>query len=148
MEILKYLFVNTSCYCHRCLLENSNCESWGKQSLTSEQSHPSTDFDTYNFEMPQQLNISFTYNVDEYVAARYDNDWYIIKVLDVDDTNNELEVTFMQNKKQKFQWPSREDIIWIPFQLVICKLSGLKPTGKSHRMFILDHNDLDNETLF
>lgn len=43
----------------------------------------------------------------------------------------------MERKKQLFQWPAREDILWIPVTDVICKVTEPVYTGKSKRMLKL-----------
>lgn len=48
----------------------------------------------------------------ENVDAKYDRTWYKAKILQIDDSD-EVEVIFMERKKQLFQWPAREDILWI-----------------------------------
>lgn len=47
----------------------------------------------------------------EYISAKYDRTWYIAKILQIDDSD-EVEVIFMEKKRQLFQWPAREDILW------------------------------------
>ena len=46
----------------------------------------------------------------DYVPALYDKDLYIGKVTDIDYTDNEVEVSFMQ-KEKNYQWPRNPDVI-------------------------------------
>ena len=74
--------------------------------------------------------------VGDYVAAVYDDAWYIGLVSDSDES--EVEVNFMQKKKQLYQWPKQEDLIWIKRDEVLCKIESPVATGKSKRMFKLE----------
>jgi len=56
----------------------------------------------------------------DYVPALYDKDWYIVKVTDIDYTDNEVEVSFMQKRKNLYQWPRNSDVIWIEKDNVLC----------------------------
>jgi len=60
----------------------------------------------------------------DYVPALYDRDWYIEKVTDIDYTDNEVEVSFMQkNEKSLYQWPRNPDVIWIEKDNVFVQLT-------------------------
>jgi len=75
------------------------------------------------------------------VAALYDKDWFIGKVTDIDDTDNEVEVSFMQKKKNLYQWPRNPDVIWIEKDDVLCTVNAPTETGKSKRMFRITDAD-------
>lgn len=38
----------------------------------------------------------------DYIAAKYDDTWYIAKVLQIDNADDEVEVIFMERKKPTF----------------------------------------------
>lgn len=48
---------------------------------------------------------------DQYVIAKYLQRCYVGKVLNVDPDDGEIEISFMENKKDKFQWPKYEDVL-------------------------------------
>ena len=86
-------------------------------------------------------NEAVTYEVGQFVSAVYDHKWYIGKISEVDETESEVEISFMEKKKQFFQWPIRPDTIWINTDDILCVLDALVATGKSKRMFKLSEND-------
>jgi hypothetical protein len=69
------------------------------------------------------------YKKDDFVAAVNQKEWYIGKLVDSDDS--EIEINFMQQKKQIFQWPTRKDQIWIKKEDILCTMPPPNPTGKS-----------------
>ena len=47
----------------------------------------------------------------------------------------------MESKKENFQWPKREDKLWIKVQDVLFEVTEPIPTGRRGRMFHLHQND-------
>ncbi|KAK6178253.1 hypothetical protein SNE40_013061 [Patella caerulea] len=76
----------------------------------------------------------------DFVAAVYSDEWFIGQV---DQDNEEIEVKFMQKKKQCYQWPIREDIIWVKPQDIICKVEKPVATAKLMRMFKISLDEKD-----
>jgi hypothetical protein len=62
------------------------------------------------------------------------------KVLNVDPDDGEIEISFMENKKNKFQWPMHGDVLWIPSKDV---LSIVAEQFLSGRMLQLRTEDKD-----
>lgn len=87
------------------------------------------------------IQSSDEFQVGDYVSAVYDSAWYIGLITDSDES--EIEVNFMQKKKQLFQWPNQEDLIWIKKVDVLCKIESPVATGKSKRMFKLEEGTED-----
>lgn len=81
-----------------------------------------------------------------YVAARYLEKCYIGKVTDEDD--NEFEISFMETKKEKLQWPKKKDILWIPSKDVLFVVAEPMPIGRSGRMFELQQQDKEKFGVF
>jgi hypothetical protein len=146
-----------SCYCTDCLCDNQErCKlnSWTSQTLNSLENVTCTD-DANNMQKPQpELPVERLFGDDresivleldlcagDFVAARYDRNIYIGKVVECDNEDGEVEITFMQNVRKLLQWPKHEDKIWVDRDNVICKVSEPMPTGKSKRMFKLDESD-------
>ena len=127
---------DVSCYCHQCFFdENPNFDhGWKVQNLSNQQQLTTPNNQKSN---GSQINLV----EGDYIAAKYDGTWYIAKVLQIDNADDEVEVIFMERKKQLFQWPVRDDILWIPFKDVICKVSEPVYTGKSKRMLKLLPDD-------
>jgi hypothetical protein len=57
-------------------------------------------------------------------------------------SSNEAEISFMKQKKNLFQWPSTEDILWVTQEDIICKIKDPKPSAKSARLYRLEREDL------
>ena len=61
---------------------------------------------------------------------------------DIDEIDDEVEVNFLEPKKNLFQKPRNSDsAIWVPTNSILCKISDPEPTGKSKRMYKLSEND-------
>lgn len=78
-----------------------------------------------------------------HVAARYLENCYIGKVMDIDENDGEVEILFMENKKDKFEWPKHEYILWIPAKDVFFVVAEPLPIGRSKRMCELQQQDKD-----
>lgn len=78
--------------------------------------------------------------VSDFVAAVYENHWYVGKITDID-IDDEVEISFMERKKQFYQWPRRLDKLWVGRSAILCVLQTLVETGKSRRMFKLAEGD-------
>lgn len=66
---------------------------------------------------------------------------YIGKVMSVDESDNEIDVTCMEacgKTEGRYKWPRKEDRIWIPKSSILKKINEPKATGKSRRMFNVD----------
>ena len=61
-------------------------------------------------------------NLGDYVAAIYDQNWYVGVILDTDATNGDTFVNFMQphGPSTSFSWPKHEDKCWVPSEHVLC----------------------------
>ncbi len=63
-------------------------------------------------------------------------------VLEVDNTDHTVNITFMEKKEQLFQWPRRNDIVWCKMGQILCSVQPPQPSGKSGRMLKLSQDDL------
>ena len=154
-----------SCYCETCI-KNNMCEKWKiettrkPQDLAVEMSEEqimditempsSTATTSPELEVPQyetgpeQNGIEMhQIHKDNYVAAIYNDDWYVGKVLELDASENDVEISFMEQHKQFYQWPRRADKLWVDIGDILCLVSPPIPTGKSERMFRIDSQDKD-----
>jgi len=80
---------------------------------------------------------------DQYVIAKYLQRCYVGKVLNVDPDDGEIEISFMENKKDKFQWPKHEDVLWIPSKDVLSIVAEPFRSGRSGRMLQFRTADKD-----
>ena len=63
--------------------------------------------------------------VEDFVAAVYTDDekWSIGKISEVDEDQEEAEVSFMiTQRKDKYKWPLKQDIIWVSFKNILCEI--------------------------
>ena len=78
-----------------------------------------------------------------YVVAKYDEKNYVGKVIEVDNEDAlPYHITFMEQKRQLFQWPSRKDALWCSKDSIKCAVAEPTPSGKSRRLFKLKTEDL------
>ncbi|KAH3873080.1 hypothetical protein DPMN_036306 [Dreissena polymorpha] len=74
----------------------------------------------------------------------YERKVYIGKVVQFDEDDNEVEITFMKNMRSRLQWPSSEDRIWVDRTAIVCTVAKHIPAGesKSKLSFKLSSSDL------
>ena len=83
----------------------------------------------------------------DFVAAVYENRWYIGRVVELD--NLECEISFMAKSKNLFKWPNSPDEVWIRIDAILCKISEPMTTGRSQRMFRIQADEEEKiERLF
>jgi hypothetical protein len=87
---------------------------------------------------PNQL-----YEVDAYVDAIYESKWYIGKILEYDEDDQEYHITFMLGGKKSFRWPENADKIWIPSSDIVCSLKKPVKQDKTRNMFKFSETDLE-----
>jgi hypothetical protein len=129
----------TSCYCVRCLTDEM-CDTWRKETTRKlsnavESKEPTEIDQTQHSEVKK--NTAVEVKKGQYVAAVYDSKWYIGVVTDVDEAEKDVEISFMEKKKQFYQWPQKEDKIWIDEKSILGIVDKPTETGKSKRMYKL-----------
>lgn len=82
----------------------------------------------------------------DFVAAVYEGSWYIGQVKDI--VEHDAEISVMQKRRCLFQWPTREDVIWVDCPNVLCKVKELIPYGKSKKMFKLDQEEQEQIEMY
>lgn len=96
---------------------------------------------------PDCANVEpFKAQVGQYVAAVYDNAWYLAIVLEISGENDDILLAFMKPKgpARSFSWPRRKDQCWVPSTHVLTKISGL--TTVTGRQYKLQQEELRNIT--
>jgi hypothetical protein len=83
--------------------------------------------------------VEMKYAVGDHVAAVYEDNWFIGKIVGKD--ADEYEVKFMESKKLLFQWPRHKDIVWMKPGEILTRIDAPQTTGKSKRMYKLGEND-------
>ena len=79
-------------------------------------------------------------DVNDWVAADYDDNWYIGQVQQIDEEHGEIEVSFMTKGKGKaatnsFKWPAQKDVLWVTKQSILCVIEPPLPACKTGRTF-------------
>ena len=89
--------------------------------------------------------------VDQYVAAMYDSNWFIGKVLDIDRDDGDVNISFMERLKTKgeqselkYKWPNSSDELWVQFEDIVCVVNEPTPIGSSKRGYQISVDDLNN----
>ena len=95
-------------------------------------------------EIPDRRSIAIeSLHVGDFVAATYEQKWYLGKIEKIDMTDHEVEVSFMQEYKNRvtgaktFKWPLLPDQIWLRTDDIICRTQEPNPIGRNRRAFTL-----------
>ena len=77
----------------------------------------------------------------KFVAAMYEDTWYIGKVEEIDRDDRDCLINFMRPAKAMFKWPNFTDKVWIREKDLICKINEPQKIGKSGRNFKITDED-------
>lgn len=122
----------TSCYCDKCLtaegFEPSPTCGWTTCTILRE----------VEGNIQNQLQL----HTNDWVAAVYDESWYIGQVDEIDNADDEVLVSFMVKGKGKhsgstFKWPARKDDLWVSKSNVLCVIEPPAAVGKTGRTYQL-----------
>jgi hypothetical protein len=127
----------TSCYCDLCL-SGERCNSWRKECTRKDESRVAENQGRSN---ASTKTIGVHAELNDYVAAVYESDWFIGKIVDTDVDDGEVEISFMEKTKHLYRWPGRQDKIWVSIHDVLCAIHKPTETGKSRRMFKLEEDE-------
>lgn len=155
---------DTTCVCDKCFTDQgftwseSNTCGWRKHTLYKnlpEEENPELVTEPNNEHEPSntveerddsvtavERSMNECINEGDFVAARYDGQTYIGKVVEIDDGS--FEITFMESGskvKDCLKWPTREDRIWIESDDIVCKVCEPQSTGKGKRFYKLSDDD-------
>jgi len=72
----------------------------------------------------------------EYVAAKYDDNWWIGLVKKRDTLQNDISVEFMHphGPSQSFHWPTSEDSCWVSLNCILLKLQVPTENGRQYQL--------------
>lgn len=79
------------------------------------------------------------YRPGTYVAAVYDQAWYVGSIVKTDDEKQDLLITFMKQtgpgSSKFFKWPAQKDECWLPVAHVLCslKVPSTTTTGRQYQ---------------
>ncbi|XP_054775254.2 uncharacterized protein LOC129283486 [Lytechinus pictus] len=135
-----------SCYCQSCYGSREEgqvetmCEGWKHNRLLYRSTTMSTTGASVTPQSPSNTSMSEndesspttneassgTYGVDDWVAAVYDKQWYIGKVLKFD--SSDIHIDFMAkcsgtHTGGKYKWPVKKDAIWVAWDKVLCHIT-------------------------
>lgn len=70
--------------------------------------------------------------VSGYITAVYDQKWWLAYVLEKNEEEDELKVTFLHpaGPSSSFSYPRKPDVLWISLTDVLCKVDPTTPTGR------------------
>ena len=160
------LLKDVSCYCAKCRVMNpadtnqveQMCEGWQLRRFVrgaTKQVQPEkcddpesdgvgepTDVVKETFNQPS-TSTPVPYHTDDWVAAVYEQRWYLGKVLESDE--DDVHVDFLTEctgprLQNKYKWPTRSDSIWVPRENVLCSVNPPKRDSISKRLFVLSDN--------
>ena len=85
-----------------------------------------------------------TPGIGPYVAAIYDNKWYVGIVTERSEENGDVTINFMSRNINTniIAWPSHKDECAVPLQNVLCLISAPVTTGSTGRQYTLSHDNL------
>ena len=154
---------NTSCYCEKCVASVlEGCGGWEikhivKQQTSENREEVATVSNNYeevatgsnndeevatgsnnDEEVATANNDTEKPKMNAFVAAIYDNEWYIGQITKVNNDDQEAQINFM-TKSGKFgnsyKWPAHNDEIWIPFNDILMEIGEPEVVGKTGRCF-------------
>lgn len=136
---------NTSCACDNCFsLEGFNGESeclWDTVTMKSDDRKPTeentttTDTDIDSREVQCKKG--------DFVIAVYEDKCYVGKVLEIDETDQTVNVDFMTQCgkiKNRYKWPSTKDTLWVKVTEILRLIDAPVATGKAGRMFCVQED--------
>ncbi|XP_065669184.1 uncharacterized protein LOC136088691 [Hydra vulgaris] len=90
------------------------------------------------------INKISSYSPGEYVACVYDAQWYLGNILSISEEHQDLNMKFMKKSLcNKFTWPCRDDLCWVPLMHILCKVQSLKVQSNSGRFYSIDLKEIN-----
>lgn len=142
---------DTSCYCSTCIKDVLNgCHGWKVNRLIKpvneqDSEHPENTSKAKETETTKlvQANepVCSIPEIGVFVAAVYAREWYIGKVTEVDEEEQEVQINFMTKAGKygdTYKWPSEKDEIWIQSTHILMEISPPNPVGKTSRFFRIE----------
>ena len=77
----------------------------------------------------------------KYAACMYDKNWFLGNIIEQNDDEHDLLLTFMKCAESSFSWPSNEDKCGVPMMDMLCAVGAPIMQGQSGRQYKLDQDD-------
>ncbi|KAJ8044972.1 hypothetical protein HOLleu_07881 [Holothuria leucospilota] len=132
----KLLIRHLSCYCDKCSMHPeadhqvlNMCDGWVTHNVIRCDSHA----DPITNVLLSAKGTTRLYSPDGWVAAVYDDNWFIGQV--IEDDAEDVHINFMtagsgKVKQNTFKWPLIKDEIWVPYEQVLCRIDAPMPLSK------------------
>ena len=131
---------STSCYCVNCFKNGVftyNCDGWNSFSCFQ-----ISDFASTVNKSVFTSSSSIEYPLRDFVTAIYEVDHhvYIGTVLEIDELDNEVLVSFMEplavsiSNSQTFPWPKKPDEIWLKNSSLLCLIYPPRETKRGYKV--------------
>ncbi|XP_052815115.1 uncharacterized protein LOC128242114 [Mya arenaria] len=135
---------------------NASCDGWIKHTIV-QQSGKTNETDMHTdiqnepeviLDQEERLESRSSFIENEFVAAIYNDYWYIGKVVKYDPSDDELplQVSYMEHGKGKlcptFKWPNKDDSIWMSSDDILCSVGEPMPFG-SRKMYKVAESDIN-----
>ena len=138
---------DVSCYCNSCLVDvtSTDCNGWEirqvlkqrQETMVESMETDEASLETSVTPVPEVSAVSsVNVNLDDWVAAIYDKQWYLGQVTDLDP--DEALVNFLTlcgKYGNSYKFPSTKDEIWIRKTSIIMTVNTLAAAGKNKRCF-------------
>ena len=141
----KVLVNEVSCYCNSCM-HGDMCPGWREENAQEPEKQNAVDEAPEREEREEreerQEEDVLEVNTDDFVAAVYEGQLYLGKVLEVDLADEYCyRITFLQKKFSQYQWPRSEDILWVKKDAVKFLIMDPIPSGRSKRLLKIHPED-------
>lgn len=158
----------TSCYCSDCIqckyhntAEASLFKGNKKDVAVNNESADDTRHEEHNpgsegrsdVNDSEECSWAKEVNVGQYVATRYENDWFVGKILEVDEDDDEILITFLRPSQKTlpgtrtlYKWPVNPDELWVKPNEILCKITEPTKHGRTGRSFEISQEDFETAT--
>lgn len=159
-----------SCFCENCYVDGifkGQCDGWEHHTIVEEDvvdqigEHPDENTDIAlgnqnnendpvsldNSEDKQSNTEEMKLEIGNFVAATYEDSWYIGKIIEIDQSDGEIHINFMKRVNSKgsdlkYRWPASADKLWRTKDEIICNVEEPTPTGSSKRIFEIKDTEM------
>jgi len=87
------------------------------------------------------------YQPGRYAACMYDNNWYVGNIVERNDEQHDVLMSFMKRTGSSLSWPHHEDKCWVPLHDMLCIITVPAMQGQSGRQYTLSLGDNERITI-
>ena len=136
------------CFCDKCFIDGTfategACDGWEHDTIK----RVDTIQEAVENEAQVPLEVDEEFIVDDWVAALYQGTWYIGKIVEVDTEDGDFYINFMTKTKLRgsytFKHPTKQYLIWIYGEHILCKITKPVAMGKTGRSFSLPQDPIE-----